>query len=212
MASIHEDTPPSSANGRCHVIPVHGTYGAGFWHSCLWDLLPPDRRQRVNRWPVCDELQEAGATIHPTFTWSGKNSHHRRGREATRGLHCCPYLFLQRPEIFALLAYPYMLCIFAFILVICAVAALFIVQMLLVLWILFFNVVRFGRGPTLLQTALLRVTSEVTPLGSWEVKTFAAKGDAHSEIHEDPEVARAIWDFLTSPRASSPSPQNSRGQ
>jgi hypothetical protein len=83
-----------------------------------------------------------------------------------------------------------------FWLVICAVPLLFIVQALLVLWILLVNVVRFGRGPTLLQTALLRVTSEDTPLGSWEVKTFAATGgDAHSEIHEDPEVARAIWDF-----------------
>jgi hypothetical protein len=106
------------------------------------------------------------------------------------------YLFLQRPETFgALLAYGFFLYTFGFILVICAVAALFIVQALLVAWILFFNVVRFGLGPPLFQTALLRVTSEVTPLGSWEVRTFAAAGDAHSEIHEDPEVARAIWDF-----------------
>jgi len=107
------------------------------------------------------------------------------------------YLLLQWPETFAgLLAYGYMLYTFGFILVICAVAAFFIVQALLVAWILFCNVVRFGLGPTLFQTALLRVTSEVTPLGLWDVRTFAATRDvAHSEIHEDPEVATAIWDF-----------------
>jgi hypothetical protein len=85
---------------------------------------------------------------------------------------------------------------FGFLLVICTVAAFFIVQAFLVAWILFINVVRFGLGPTLFQTALLRVTSELTPLGLWEVRTFAATRDvAHSEIHEDPEVATAIWDF-----------------
>jgi pimeloyl-ACP methyl ester carboxylesterase len=107
------------------------------------------------------------------------------------------YVFVRHPDIFGtVFGYGYVLYVSGFLLIICAVPAFFFVQMLLVAFILFCNVVRFGRGPTLFQTALLRVTSEVTPLGSWEVRTFAAIKDAHSEIHEDPEVARAIWDFL----------------
>src|SRR6266850_7150737 len=102
MASIGQDTLHLLANSRCHVIPVHGTWGAGFWHSVFWNRLPPDRRQRASRWRICDELREAGVIIHPTFTWSGRNNHQSRmeaGKElaayiAALELHPSDRLFL----------------------------------------------------------------------------------------------------------------------
>lgn len=60
-----------------HVVLVHGTWGHGLWHSILWDYLPPGLRHRDINWPICRKIKEAGVTLH-SFTWSGKNSHHRR--------------------------------------------------------------------------------------------------------------------------------------
>ncbi len=417
MFSIERNPLRPLGTGRCHVVPVHGTWGAGFWHSIRWNFLPPNRRQRVTQWKICDQLQEAGAIIHPTFTWSGKNSHPSRmeagkeladyiaglkldpsdrlflvahshgGNVALYALRCpgtegvkgiiflatpflqfgpqdfpfqgfrllpfairnfvtvvlgsvllslavmlgkpvlsqlsettlwvsvgivvaisigigyvfgfiaeraiskmfpetdaalteatttCAYyqpqaprrlrvlilrkvgdeasaalesgrfvewattwawqllswltakppatlaafktfverhawarwipipltiigitLFLGAPENFgALVAILYMVGTFLFGGVVCAVLALFIVQSFLLTLILLLNVIRFGLGPALGQAALIRVTSEATPLGSWEVETFPATGFGHSEIHEDLHVAEVIANWL----------------
>jgi pimeloyl-ACP methyl ester carboxylesterase len=76
-----------SSGSRHHVVLVHGTWGHGFWHSCLWPFLRHDRRQREVHWqPLCGCLADAGVTVHPDFTWSGRNSHRSRmraGKELT---------------------------------------------------------------------------------------------------------------------------------
>ena len=55
------------------------------------------------------------------------------------------------------------------------------------------------QGPWLrgvLQTALIRVTSEATPLGLSELETLPSTGFAHGSIHEDTQVADRIAEWL----------------
>lgn len=79
------------------------------------------------------------------------------------------------------------------------VAASFLLILLQVFFlelILFLNILRFGQQPARGYTAHIRVTSEATPVGAWQVETVPATGFAHSEIHEDPYVAKTIVKWL----------------
>lgn len=73
---------------------------------------------------------------------------------------------------------------------------LVLIQVLFLDLILLLNVLRFGQQPARGYTAHIRVTSEATPVGSWQVETVPATGFAHSEIHEDPYVAKSIIKWL----------------
>jgi hypothetical protein len=107
-------------------------------------------------------------------------------------------LFWKLPYQFgALVGYVFVATSVVFAGAICAVLAAFYIQALLLLAILCVNVVRFGIGPPLQHTALIRVTSEATPAGAWEVETFPSTGFAHGEIHEDAQVADRIVRWLT---------------
>ena len=64
--------------GGHHVVLVHGTWAHGFWHSRLWPLLSPKRRQRDVTWPLDARLAAAGMTVHRNFAWSGRNGHRDR--------------------------------------------------------------------------------------------------------------------------------------
>ena len=73
---------------------------------------------------------------------------------------------------------------------------LVLLQVLFLELILFLNILRFGQQPARGYTAHIRVTSEATPVGAWQVETVPATGFAHSEIHEDSYVAKAIIKWL----------------
>lgn len=78
-----------------------------------------------------------------------------------------------------------------------AVLLVSLFQLFLLFMILGINVVRFGFGGDLIDTSLIRVTTEAVPQGSWEVELFPTRGFAHSEIYEDLEVGKVAEKFLT---------------
>jgi hypothetical protein len=87
--------------------------------------------------------------------------------------------------------------IWAFAAVIVVTWLLIFIQALFIALISLLSILRFGQQPARGRTAFVRVTSEATPLGVWEVETFPATGFAHSEIHENPRVAEAIAEWVT---------------
>lgn len=73
---------------------------------------------------------------------------------------------------------------------------LVLLQVVFLELILISNVLRFGQQPDPAHTAQIRVTSEATPIGLWQVETVPAIGFGHGEIHEDPSVAQSIIKWL----------------
>lgn len=74
------------------------------------------------------------------------------------------------------------------------VVGIALVQTVLGLLIALVNVLRFG-WTAVTTTPFVRVTSEPTPKGTWQVTLYRvidATGRAHSEIYEDPDVIRDI--------------------
>lgn len=81
-----------------------------------------------------------------------------------------------------------------------AVSLVCLLQLLLLFFVLFLNTIRFGRKKSVIQTSLIRVVSEATPLGEWKIELFSAKRYGHSEIYNDPETAKGILRWLLSER------------
>ena len=76
MVSTSPNTLSKTTTGRCHVIAVHGTFAG---------------KDGATQWKICDDIQKAGAVIHPDFKWSGNNNHPSRiaaGKELAAYIHC----------------------------------------------------------------------------------------------------------------------------
>ena len=62
----------------------------------------------------------------------------------------------------------------------------------------FLSVIRFGTAKDLGATSFVRVNSEATPEGPWTIELLPGSGFAHSQVHEDDDVAERVVEWLHS--------------
>jgi hypothetical protein len=157
--------------------------------TCAWKAISYPVRVGDTVKKSADDFREKYLAVHPNIKLI---LHNFRVGFLISGLAVFLLIVLDRDMRLYLRPYinyavePVLYLLFAFVV---TMALLAVAQLFLILIIVVLNLFRFGFMADLGPTFFIRINAEPTPLDSWELELFPAKGFAHGEIHEDPVVA-----------------------